>query len=211
VPLFKKFEIADEQALKDCFFKEQEQHYQEWQTILNSTRIKQIEWADERSTGSRKASFVQPWKGYLQEVGRIPPFRQIMTEHTVEEYGKKLATAMNWLHELLDIEIDQLTCICALYDLCTQQGSLNKAHRQIREQIEAKPPDDQVEYVRIVVEERGKTANSKWRADCVSRRLGILNRQRTPVTIDANKANRENRSFYLLRNVQISNSEALRT
>ncbi len=181
-PLFEKLKQSDEQALRSCFG--EEQRYDEWQTILSSPRGGQIEWADQRSSGSRKANLVQPWKGCLQAVGRVPAFRRIMTEYAVQKYGRKLATALNWLRELVDIRIDRLCCICSLYDLCTQQGSLNKAHQQIRERVAAQPPDGQVELVRIAVEERGKTANAPWRADCVSRRLGILYRQRTPAAVE---------------------------
>ncbi|MEE9204023.1 MAG: hypothetical protein V3U08_03325 [Nitrospirales bacterium] len=208
VPLFDKFKQVDEDALMDCF--SNEQYYMKWQRILDNPRAKQIAWADKRSTGTRKAGFAQPWKAYFQAVGRVPTFRQIMTEHAVEKYGRKLATALNWLRKLVDVEVDHLRCICSLYDLCTQQGSLNKAHPQIRKRVSVEHPDDQFELVRIAVEERGKTANSPWRADCVSRRLGILYRQRTPVTVQGERANRDNRNFYLLRNTHVRNPEALR-
>jgi hypothetical protein len=105
--------------------------------------------------------------------------------------------------------VDRLRCVCAIYDLCTQQGSLNKAHSKIRARIDAEAPVDQVELVRIAVEERGKLANSPWRADCVSRRLGILYGKPMPARVENERKTRSNRFFYLLRDVAVSDPEAL--
>lgn len=208
VPLFRKFQRADARALRACFAIDR--HYAEWQSILTAPRGEQIAWADAHSTGLKKGGFKGPWRGYLQAVGRVATFRQIMTDHAIEKYGRKLARALRWLHDEVPIVIDDLRCICALYDLCTQQGSLDKAHQEIRNQIAAEAPDDQFELVRVAVFERGKKASFAWRADCVSRRFGILNRQKTSVTIDGIRAYRRNLNFYLLRNVTIRNPEELR-
>jgi hypothetical protein len=206
-PLFRLFSEADEDKLKACFTNQQ--HYEEWKRVLGSSSTKQIQWADQHSLGARKAGFAQPWKGYLQAVGSVPLFRQIMLEHAAEQYGLKLAKALGWLRDLVNVPINHLRCICSLFDLCTQQGSLNRAHTQIQQRVALEHPDDQFEIVQIAVEERGRKANAPWRADCVSRRLGILNRQRTSVTVDGKTASRSNRNFYLLRNVTIRNAEVL--
>lgn len=207
VPLFNKFIEAEDEALRRCFVLER--HYDEWIALLGMARDEQVRWADERSKEPRKAELAQPWKGYLMAVGRVQEFRRIMTDHAVEKYGLKLSKALQWLGELVDIRVDRLNCICSLYDLCTQQGSLNRAHSAIRGRVKAELPDGQTELVQIAVEERAKKANPPWRADCLSRRLGILYRQRTPAALGTEKASRDNRNYYLLRDTRIKNPEAL--
>jgi hypothetical protein len=62
--------------------------------------------------------------------------------------------------------------------------------------------------VELVVTERAKTARQQYRADCLSRRLGILQRQTVSVTLDGIKARRSNGRFYLLRNGGVSEIDA---
>ena len=58
-----------------------------------------------------------------------------------------------------------------------------------------------------MVEERAKKANPKYRADCLSRRLGILYRQPHPVTMDGIKARRVNGKLHLVRDVKVNGVE----
>ncbi|MGD8308748.1 MAG: hypothetical protein PVG98_04835 [Chromatiales bacterium] len=208
VPLFRAFQEADEAALAACFTPPE--RYGEWLAILGADPAEQVAWADRLSRGARKHGFARSWKACLQAVGRVAVFRDIMTGHAVSDYGARLARALRWLHALEPLDVDHLTCLSALYDLCTQQGSLDKAHEQIRARVAAQRPGSQFELVRIAVVERGLTANPRWRADCVSRRLTILNRQPTAFTADGVRARRTNRNVYLLRNVRIDDAAALR-
>jgi hypothetical protein len=59
--------------------------------------------------------------------------------------------------------------------------------------------------VRIAVEERGKAASEEWRADAVSRRVGIL--MGLPFTVQDRQ--RANIQFYMLRDLRISNVDRL--
>ncbi len=200
-PLFNKFRLVDELAYETCF--EEQAHYHEWLRVLAAPVDQQLAWADRLSRGGDKRDFAQPWKAYFQALGRVEEFRRIMTEHATSEYGKKLSVALDWLFEQPPIQIYRLRCLCALYDLCTQQGSLNKAHEQIRQRLADDPPVDQFELVRIAVMQRGLTASRRWRADCVSRRLTLLNRQTTFFRADGQSAKRGNRFLYLLRDVRV--------
>ena len=44
--------------------------------------------------------------------------------------------ALSWLHGLKPMRITNFRCLAALYDLCVQQGSLNRAHDAIRRRVE---------------------------------------------------------------------------
>jgi hypothetical protein len=208
-PMFEKFAAADRAALAACFTDADD--WEEWQRVLAMpSREDQVAWANGISTGTRLADVMQPWKGYLQAVGRVPEFREVMVEHILREYGRKLLKAAGFLQSLRpDIPIDHMRCFCSLYDLVVQQGSLNKAADAIRARIADDPPADQFDLVRIAVEERGRKANKRWRADCVSRRLGILGGVPTTITESGNTTQRANINFYMLRDVVIRDARQL--
>lgn len=206
VPLFRMFEKADESALRACFTDEID--YAEWLKVLDLTEKQQIKWANDISTGRDRHDVVQPWKGYLQAVGRVEKFRAIMVEQALRKYGARLLEAVKYLQGLKPgVEIDHLRCLCSLYDLVIQQGSLNKARQAIEERVKQENPRDQFQLVGIAVEERGRKANRRWQADCVSRRLGILHG--VPETVEDHQ--RANIYFYMLRDVRIRGAQELMT
>jgi hypothetical protein len=104
-----------------------------------------------------------------------------------------------------DIHIDNLRCVCALYDLVVQQGSLDKAWSAIERRVGIDRPTNQFELVRIAVEERGRSASPPWRADAESRRVGIL--RGVPHLVEDRQ--RANIHFYLLRNVGVTGVDRL--
>ncbi len=207
-PLFEKFRQADEATLRACFDGED---YDEWQAVLALSSWQQkVAWADTISAGSRKADVAQPWKGYLQAVGRVEAFRAIMVEEILRKYGRKLLDDLARLRRICPVvEIDHLRCLCSLYDVAIQQGGLKKAESEIRARVERERPRDQFALVRIAVEERGKRASRRWRADCISRRVGILDGVPTTVTESGQTSQRGNISFYMLRDVRVKEAAAV--
>ncbi|MEW8129949.1 MAG: hypothetical protein AB2758_12915 [Candidatus Thiodiazotropha endolucinida] len=199
--LFRYFRGEDESRLRRCF-DDQEDYLAFWK-VLDGSRKKAVAWADGLSLGSAKHRFAQPWRGYLQAVGREPLFRQVMLRYAYDKYGKLLMSALAFLHGVSPVEISNLRCLAALYDMGVQQGSLKKAHAAIKRRVAAEQPEDEFALTRIAVEERAKKASPRWRADCLSRRLCILDRQPVSVTLDGQRARRSNRSSYLLRNSEV--------
>lgn len=208
-PMFEEFRQTDEATLRACF--DDPTDYEEWFSVLASNRDTQIEWADAISTGRGKHEVAEPWKTYLKAVGRVPAFRVIMVQRILESYGGKLKKALAYLREVRDIPIDHLRCICSLYDLVIQQGSLKRADAEIRARVEAEDPRDQFHLVRIAVEERGRKANQRWRADCMSRRVGILEGKPVVVSESDHETQRANLKFYMLRDVRIGNGAEIHT
>lgn len=202
--LFRRFEARNGPALQACFGG----LWPEWQAMLRlPSRARQIAWADALSRGGRKTDFDPAWKAALQAVGRTPDFYAETLAYAYDVYGRKLIAALSWLHGLKPIRIDNLRCLASLYDLCVQQGSLDKARDAIRARVERERPADQFALTRIAVEERGKTALPEWRADCVSRRLCILEREPVVVSLNGKSAERDNPQLYLLRNAPVSRIE----
>lgn len=204
LPLFKKFMAADEAALRACFTDPDD--YDEWRGVMNLPIPKQIEWADSISTGRGRHDVVEPWKGYFRAVGRVERFRAIMVESILSDYGGKMLRALKKLQGLKPgVQIDHLRCICSLYDLVVQQGSLDKAWDAITERVGRENPQDQFALMRIAVEERGRKASAEWQDDACSRRLGILNG--VPETVGERQ--RANINFYMLRDVRIQDAREL--
>jgi len=203
--VFKRCQVEDEPALRVCFGPDA--HWTEWQRILRAPRAQQLQWADALSVGARRANLAAPWRGYLQAVGRVETFRRVMLRYAYDVYGRKLIVALSWLKGLWPGRIDNFACLSALYDLCVQQGSLDKAHAAIRARVQREQPDTQLKLVHIAVEERGRTADPAWRADCISRRLGLLYREPRPVREAGVSARRENLRVYLVRNVPVRGAE----
>ncbi len=164
-------------------------------------------WADALSRGTGKADFDADWKGALQAVGRVPALRAETLAYAYDTYGRKLIVALAWLKGVRPIRITNFRCLAALYDLCVQQGSLDKAHDAIRRRIAAEKPLDEFALTRIAVEERGRTASPEWRADCISRRLCIIEREPVRVSEAGHNAERDNPSLYLLRNAPVTQIE----
>jgi hypothetical protein len=202
--LFRRFMARDAAKLQGCFGG----LWDEWQRMLRmSSRTQQVAWADALSRGSSKADFDARWKAALQAVGTTPAFRAEMLGYAYDTYGRKLIVALSWLRGLTPIPIRNFRCLAALYDLCVQQGSLDKAHDAIRRRVQSEQPKDEFHLTRIAVEERGRTASPEWRADCMSRRLCILERDPVRVTESGNTAERDNPNLYLLRNAPVNQIE----
>ena len=104
-----------------------------------------------------------------------------------------------------DVTIDHLRCICSLYDLVVQQGSLDKAWDAIVERVAREQPRDQFSLIEIAVEERGRRASPQWQDDACSRRLGIL--RGVPHTVGDRQ--RANINFYMLRDVRVAEAAEL--
>ena len=130
-----------------------------------------------------------------------------MLRYAYDKYGKLLMSALAFLNGLSPIKITNLRCLAALYDMGVQQGSLQKAYNAIRRRVTREQPTDEFALTRIVVEERAKTALPRWRADCMSRRLCILERQPVSIRLDGQTSRRINGSSYLLRNSPVKGLE----
>ena len=103
-----------------------------------------------------------------------------------------------------DADKPALQTLLGIYD---EGCGLDKVHREIEARVRTARPGNQFDLVRIAVEERGRAASPQWQADCVSRRVGILNG--VPETVDGHQ--RANLSFFLLRDVRIRGVRDLTT
>src|SRR3954468_13767234 len=114
VPLLRKFIAADADAVRNCFDDPDDCH--DFLQVLDRSIPEQVSWANSISTGRGGHDVIDPWKGYLQAVGRVPLFREITAESIISDYGAKTAQAIQALEKLSPgNNIDRLRCICSLY------------------------------------------------------------------------------------------------
>lgn len=197
--LFRRFRGEDESRLQACFANDA-QAYRDFWRVLDGSRRKAVAWADALSTGRRKAGFAQPWRGHLQAVGREAVFRDVMLRYAYDKYGKVLLSTLSFLRGISPVKVRNLRCLAALYDMGVQQGGYERARAEIITRVFNEQPTDEFALTRIVVEERANKARTQYRADCLSRRLGILERGPVRVRLAGKTATRNNPKLYLLRN-----------
>ena len=200
--LFAKFQQADEERLQACFSSNAQ--YAELCKVITGPTSKAIAWGDSISTGKNKHKVISEWNKSFRAVGRVNDFRQIQMEFAYDRYGKLLMATLAFLEGLSTVRIRNHCCLTALFDMCIQQGGHYKATKEIRHRVLEENPQDEFTLTAITVEERAKKANPAYRADCLSRRLGILHREPKRVTLEGKTSQRSNAKLYLLRNRNVN-------
>ena len=165
-------------------------------SLLQGNKIIQLEWAREVIRGNRNG-----WKQAFTALGDVLEFQIIQ----LDEAARFHSNVQKCLQEMrrMSPELMQRVCVLtyvALYDLCVQQGGLDKAETlsNITKRIIAERPDNQSKLLQICVQERAKTASSRWVADCMSRRMGIIQATPYSATLSGQTAIRSNSNFHLL-------------
>lgn len=204
--LFASFEREDRVALRACF--EVPGSWRRWTAILRASRTEQVAWADERSVPPSRRRLVEPWQSSLQAVGRVPAFRRVMVRQVVRATARRLARELVFLSELAGESVVRLDDLCALWDLVLQQGSLRGVRASLRDWNAEAAGLGLRDLVRLAVVARARAASPRWRADCLSRRLGILARRPMTVRGVHGEARRDNPRFHLLREVEVREAGA---
>ncbi|MFV0325858.1 MAG: hypothetical protein ACK5LF_16005, partial [Bacteroides xylanisolvens] len=195
--LLQKMQTNNEQKFNACFSKEE--HLLSLKEVLSKTTKDQIDWAVDM-----QKNFNSDWKEIFNNLANIDEFQEIQLQ-AVEIYDNTAIDIINWMkNKYPDLMNDvELTTFVALHDLAIQQGSISKAKKAIDERCKTNPPRTQKEFIQIIAEERGATAVPKYRADCISRRLGILNQKATEITHSGYTAKRANKNFNLIKDVYV--------
>jgi hypothetical protein len=191
-PLLLKMRKANKEKFDSCFSENSDLN--SLGSVLDDTIAKQINWAVDMQTLHNSR-----WKQIFNNLASVDEFQKIQLE-SVEKYDNSAISIINWMRNQRPhlMEYIELSTFVALHDLSVQQGSIDNAKEIILEQLSNNEPKDQREFVELVVKERGATASSRWRADCISRRLGILNRKKTKVSHSGQTSERENTNFSLI-------------
>ena len=144
------------------------------------------------------------WKDIFNKLAEIREFQEIQIEHA-DKYIKTAINIIRWMRGINPsvMEKVEFKTFAAMVDLSIQQGGIDKVKDIIKAKSLSSPPNTQYEFAKLVVEERGSTASARWRADCISRRLGILNKKATSYSHSGYVAKRDNSKFSLIKEVYI--------
>lgn len=178
-PLLVAMRNADATSFRDAF--DSPSNYDALSNALSSSGNNALfNWSIQQQS-SNSANWKKPFK----KLSEIQIFKDIQLSKAVSErhiFVMKMITFLRGISPSL-MEKVELVSYCALFDLAVQQQTLTSAVNQINTRVLNENPTSQLDLVRITVEERAKTANHQWVSDCMSRRIGIL--QRAPFTYTA--------------------------
>ena len=162
---------------------------------LDSSKSNQINWAKNMQSPANRSR----WREIFNNLAKIDEFNDIQLE-AVKPYDDEAVRIIKWMRGLYPDLMKQveLKTFIALHDLAIQQGSIDKARSNILAKCNNAPPKTQDEFIRIIVTERGATAAIQWRADSISRRLGILNKSVTTISHSGKTSSRGNINFKLI-------------
>lgn len=174
--------------------------YQTLETALrNQNQQAQLTWARDLLRTNRTA-----WSQAFNNLGDIPAFQEIQLGAVLDYHENvvKAITLMRGIAPDLMQEVHVGT-YAALYDLSVQQGTIDKSGSlaAARKRYGDERPSTQAKFLEIIVQERARTANSRWRADAMSRRMGIIQREPYSASESGYSAKRSNANFKLLEDV----------
>ncbi|OCL85331.1 hypothetical protein AAX26_02040 [Aliarcobacter thereius] len=192
-PLLKTMQQANLYEFNNCFSNKED--LDSLNKALNGSIDEQKKWAI-----NMQQNYNTRWKSIFNNLANVKKFQEIQLE-AIEEYDNYAINIIKWMRKQkpkLMKKIELVTFV-ALHDLAVQQQTINKAIPQITNQLRYKNPTSQKEFLKIVVYERGATANEIWRADAISRRMGIINKKEITITHSGKTTTRTNINFNLIK------------
>ncbi|WP_413703690.1 hypothetical protein [Pseudomonas sp. Pseusp16] len=168
--------------------------------LIQSDKAAQLAWARDILRTNRAG-----WKQAFNALGGERQFQEIQLREAASYHSnvQRCIRDMRAISPSIMNEVGVLTYV-ALYDLCVQQGGLEKGRTllEIRSRVGSEAPLTQENLLKICVQERAKSASSRWAADCMSRRMGIIQGSPYSANLQGNTANRNNINFHLLGEVK---------
>ncbi len=198
-PLSLKMLRKDGAKFADCF--PDGTNYEKLKTaIVNSDKEAQLSWARD-ILRTNKAG----WKQLFLSLGDFPDFQEVQLRAAAEYHSNVLdcIKEMRRLSPVIMTSVDVMSYV-ALYDLCVQQGGFDKGDTlsNIGVRVKVENPGAQEELLRICVQERAKSASSRWKADAMSRRMGIIEGHPYLASIGEYSTKRDNKNFHLVADIR---------
>lgn len=165
--------------------------------LIARDKAAQMKWArDLYSTPSGKKA----WKDSFNAIGSVDKFNKIQFDTAIAEYNPTVEKDIKFLRELSPVVMTgvEFRSYAALFDCAIQQGGLHKAEDEIRAKVSSDKPATQVALLTLAVTERANKASHASVADCLSRRISILNGTRTEFTAFGHTKHRDNPQYALV-------------
>lgn len=168
-PVLKNMRDTDPAVFDACFG--ENMNLQTLISALNcSDQTAQFNW----STGVQSSNQAG-WKLAFKNIGQVERFKAIQLKHAAK-YHDNVLTCISLMREISPQHMAsvELRTYVALYDLCVQQNNLTKAKQDIIDGYPSSNVTNQHELLIYVCKKRAERAASVWVADCLSRRIGII-------------------------------------
>ncbi|MCY1344743.1 hypothetical protein D9M69_307850 [compost metagenome] len=168
-PVLKEMRDTDSAAFDACFGANMN-----LQTLINALnsgdQTAQFNWST-----SVQSSNQAGWKQAFKNIGEVEQFKAIQLKHAAK-YHDNVLKCISLMREIASQHMTsvQLRTYVALYDLCVQQNDLTKAKQDIIAGYPSSNVSNQHELLIYVCKKRAERAASAWVADCLSRRMGII-------------------------------------
>jgi hypothetical protein len=149
---------------------------------------------------NQQATNPNGWMAPFQILAQNQVFKDIQVATAVRERHQHVISMIEFLRSLSSDSMKNVELIsyCALFDVAVQQQSLTPAAEAIKSRVANEHPTSQSALVRIAVEERAKAAKHVYVADCMSRRIGILQQSPYSYTAYGQKSQRTNVNFNII-------------
>lgn len=192
-PVLQAMRVSDGATFDNCFG-----------TVLNLSGLKealdagdhiqQKNWAI-----SAQSSHREEWKKSFKALGKVEKFKEIQLKFAAN-YHNNVMSCINLMREISPqlMEKIELVTYVALYDLCVQQNNLNRAKDEIQSNLHNQELSTQRDILRYVCIKRAHTARSEYVSDCLSRRLGIIQKSTHTATAHGITKSRANANFGLI-------------
>ena len=191
--LLKKFQAADSGAFDRAFPADAKLDDLK-AALAASDNKKQKDWAiDLRKTPAGKVA----WKTAFENLGGIDKFKQIQVDDAINWYNPIVVKDIKYLRTLAPklMATVEFRSYAAMFDCAIQQGGIRSVSAKIKEKVDSDKPATQFALMEIALGVRARAANDKWVADCLSRRMGILNGKALSFTEHGVTANRPNSQY----------------
>ncbi|MBU5611684.1 hypothetical protein [Geomonas azotofigens] len=193
-PLLKKMLKADPLLFETCFPKGT--NYEKLKaSLMAGDASEQRKWARELLRTNRSG-----WQTSFKNIARVAQFNEIQKQEAIANYHHLVMKAITCLRTIRpsDFQRIEINTYVALFDLCVQQHGIEQSKARIVNEIGVRKPASQQEIMRIVITERGLLAKQEYRADCISRRMGILTGEEFTATQQGHRVRRKNPKLALL-------------
>jgi hypothetical protein len=193
-PLLKKMLAKNAHAFAGCFGADAD--YDTLKKALDdNNQANQLKWARDLQKNKKSA-----WSAAFKAIGAVDEFNRIQRQQASAEYHPSVKHCVGKLRGISSdlMKSVEFRSYAALFDLCIQQGSIDKAINEIKSRVQQEKPATQLDLLKITVIERAKKADSASVSDCISRRMGILTAAVYESTENNLTKKRSNQSYGLI-------------
>jgi hypothetical protein len=137
------------------------------------------------------------WQTSFENLAKVEAFNKIQFDSAINDYNPTVEKNIKWLRTFapaLMAKVEFRT-YAALFDCAIQQGGLSRAADEIKAKADRDKPKTQFDLMTMAFTERANKAVEESRADCMSRRLSILNGKMLSFTVCGVTRKRENSQY----------------